>query len=108
MENTDHLEAMDPEESASNPDALPDSAFSEMPDWMIDPSLIQLVYGPPPDFQPSIAHPENNPFASQIDASESATSPAVSVRGEGWICVCCGTVATGKFCPECGSSRPKE
>ena len=36
-----------------------------------------------------------------------APAPAPAPAADGWKCAC-GTVATGKFCPECGAKKPEE
>ncbi len=48
-------------------------------------------------------NPQNNRNASQ--AQTAPTAP--KAQTDSWTCSC-GTVATGKFCPECGSPKPAE
>jgi membrane protease subunit (stomatin/prohibitin family) len=42
--------------------------------------------------------------AAQNAAQQTAGAPAVSANS--WTCPNCGSVNTGKFCPECGMARP--
>ena len=39
-------------------------------------------------------------------ANNPALFQSAAPQGESWICTKCGTRATGKFCPECGSKKP--
>ncbi|MBQ8589925.1 MAG: SPFH domain-containing protein [Firmicutes bacterium] len=41
----------------------------------------------------------------QQEQYQPKVTPAQPVAGDSWTCKC-GTAATGKFCPECGSPRP--
>ena len=44
----------------------------------------------------------------QMNAQQPATSPVpVATQSSGWTCSC-GTVNTGKFCVECGASKPAD
>jgi len=45
--------------------------------------------------------------AAQQAASQPAPAPAPASPAGGWKCSC-GTMATGKFCPECGSPKPEQ
>ncbi len=47
---------------------------------------------------------QQNMQAMQNQSANNVTSQAAS----SWKCVKCGTTATGKFCPECGSPKPSE
>ncbi|MBQ7455609.1 MAG: SPFH domain-containing protein [Clostridia bacterium] len=41
----------------------------------------------------------------QMAQQQPAPAPAAQPAADSWTCAC-GTVATGKFCPECGKPRP--
>ncbi|MBO5645609.1 MAG: SPFH domain-containing protein, partial [Clostridia bacterium] len=45
---------------------------------------------------------------AQLQQQQAAAAPAPAAPAAGsWTCAC-GTVATGKFCPECGAPKPAE
>ena len=44
-------------------------------------------------------------MGAQQQAAAAAAAPAPAPAADSWTCSC-GTVATGKFCPECGSQKP--
>lgn len=54
--------------------------------------------------QPQAAQQQMTSQAPQQQAA--STAPKAEPAG-GWVCSC-GTTATGKFCPECGSPRPAD
>ena len=43
----------------------------------------------------------------QQQQQQTQQPPAAAPAAEGWRCSC-GAVATGKFCPECGSPKPTD
>lgn len=45
-------------------------------------------------------------MAAQQETQQAAQKPVQAPAGDSWKCSC-GTVATGKFCPECGSKKPE-
>ena len=42
----------------------------------------------------------------QKQPQQTPAQPASAPAANGWQCAC-GTVATGKFCPECGAKKPE-
>ena len=49
------------------------------------------------------------PVRSQVAAAPAAApvTPAAPTAPTGWICECCGSKNTGKFCEGCGAPQPK-
>ena len=56
-----------------------------------------------PSEAPAVAPVEEPAAPAEAPAEEPAEAPA---EADSWTCPDCGTVSTGKFCPECGASRP--
>ena len=44
----------------------------------------------------------------QMGEQQAAQQPAQQPAAGGWKCPKCGSQATGKFCPECGTAKPAE
>lgn len=74
----------------------------------LDPSLVQMsglvAYQPNPR--------NSSPALGSLDPVKTAAMPAQPFPGEktesgAWDCACGMTALTSKFCPECGSARPK-